>query len=147
MFSVLELLDPTFRYAVEFRHLSWIRDETWDLLEEYKVVYVNVDEPLLASEVHLTADFSYFRWYGRGKQSWFDYRYSEEELEEIVPKVEETSGKVKKVLGYFDNHFHGYAPEKCLHLLEGLNLLTEQQTRAKGRLSQKQSGLDRFFRQ
>jgi uncharacterized protein YecE (DUF72 family) len=135
-----------FRYAVEFRHLSWMRDATWDLLKKHKVAYVNVDEPLLPPELHLTADFSYFRWHGRGEKPWFDYRYSEQELEEWVPKVEEVSGKVKKVFGYFNNHFHGYAPENCLHLLERLNLLTEQQRKAKVKFSEKQIGLDHFFR-
>jgi uncharacterized protein YecE (DUF72 family) len=144
--SFFKLLDPMFRYAVEFRHLSWMRDATWDLLKKHKVAYVNVDEPLLPPELHLTADFSYFRWHGRGEKPWFDYRYSEQELEEWVPKVEEVSGKVKKVFGYFNNHFHGYAPENCLHLLERLNLLTEQQRKAKVKFSEKQIGLDHFFR-
>ena len=143
--SFFKLLDPVFRYAVEFRNLSWIRDETWNLLKEYRVAYVNVDEPLLPSEVHITADFSYFRWHGRGEQIWFDYRYREDELKEWVPKVEEASGKVKKLFGYFNNHFHGYAPENCLYLLERLNLLTEQQGKAKSRFSQKQHGLDHFL--
>ena len=50
------LLDPLFRYSVEFRDLSWMRNETWDLLKKYEVAYTIVDEPLLPSEVHLTAN-------------------------------------------------------------------------------------------
>lgn len=56
--SFFKIVDPNFRFAVEFRNLSWMRDETWKLLEKYNVAYVNVDEPLLPPEVHLTADFS-----------------------------------------------------------------------------------------
>jgi uncharacterized protein YecE (DUF72 family) len=37
--SFFELLDPLFRYVVEFRNLSWMREETWSLLEKYKVAY------------------------------------------------------------------------------------------------------------
>ena len=37
-----ELLDPRFNFAVEFRNLTWIRDETWDLLREYKIAYTIV---------------------------------------------------------------------------------------------------------
>ena len=143
--SFFRLLDPVFRYAVEFRHLSWLRDETWDLLKKYGVACVNVDEPLLPPEVHLTTDFAYFRWHGRGEKPWFDYRYSEKEMEEWVPKLEEASGKVKKVFGYFNNHFHGYAPENCLQLLRKLNLLTEQQKKTSLRFSQRQSDLGTFF--
>jgi uncharacterized protein YecE (DUF72 family) len=143
--SFLELLDPLFKYAVEFRNLSWMRSETWDLLRKYEVAYTIVDEPLLPPEVHLTADLAYFRWHGRGERPWFDYRYSKEELEPWIPKVEEASQKVKKVVGYFNNHFHGYAPENCLYLLERLGLSSEEQKRAKERTAKKQTQLGTFI--
>lgn len=143
--SFFELLDPLFKYAVEFRNLSWMRDETWSLLKEYRVAYTNVDEPLLPPEVHLTTDFTYFRWHGRGESPWFDYLYEKAELDEWVPKVEEAAKNVKKVYGYFNNHFHGYAPENCLCLLEKLGLLTEEQKMAKEKSKIKQSQLGSFF--
>jgi uncharacterized protein YecE (DUF72 family) len=143
--AFFETLDPVFKYAVEFRNLSWMRDETWDVLKKYNVAYVNVDEPLLPPEVHLTADFAYFRWHGRGEKIWFDYRYSKEELEPWIPKVQEASQKVKKVVGYFNNHYHGYAPENCLYLIERLGLLSEEQKRVKEKAKKKQSQLQSFF--
>jgi len=144
--SFFQKLPPQFRFAAEFRHLSWLNEETWKLLKKYKVAYVNVDEPLLPPEVHLTTDFSYFRWHGRGKKPWFDYEYSREELEPWVAKIEDASKKSKKVCGFFNNHFHGYAPENCLQLLERLGLLTEQQEKAKKKAQSKQSGLTDFFK-
>jgi len=131
----LKQLDPVYRYAVEFRNLSWMREETWKLLESNDAAYVNVDEPLLPPEVHLTADFAYLRWHGRGKTSWFDYRYSPEELDVWVPKIQAAASKVKKIVGYFNNHFHGYAPENCLYLIEKLGLLSDDQKRAKNAVS------------
>jgi len=131
----LKQLDPVFKYAVEFRNLSWMREETWKLLESNDAAYVNVDEPLLPPEVHLTADFAYFRWHGRGKTPWFDYRYSPEELDVWVPKIQAAAPKVKKIVGYFNNHFHGYAPENCLYLIEKLGLLSDEQKRAKNAVS------------
>ena len=73
------------------------------------------------------------------------FRYSREELEAWVPKVEEVAGKVKKVVGCFNNHFHGYAPENCLYLIERLGLLSDEQRRAKQRTAKKQSELQSFF--
>ncbi len=140
----LEELDPQFKYAVEFRNLSWIENETWELLKKFDVAYVNVDEPLLPPDVHLTASFSYFRWHGRGERPWFNYNYSKEELEPWVPKVKEAAGKVKKVYGYFNNHFHGYAPENCLHLIQRLGLLSEEQKRTLQKTNAKQSRLGDF---
>ena len=88
--AFFKLLDPRFRYAVEFRNISWMRGETWDILKEYNVSYTNVDEPLLPGDVQLTSDLAYFRWHGRGKSIWFDYNYSKEELESWIPKIKET---------------------------------------------------------
>jgi uncharacterized protein YecE (DUF72 family) len=143
--SFFELLDPSFKYAVEFRNLSWIRNETWELLQKHNVAYTIVDEPLLPPEVHLTADFAYFRWHGKGEKIWFDYQYSKKELDSWAPKVEEVSKLVKKVYGFFNNHYHGYAPENCLYLLEKLGLLSEPQKKAKEKSKVQQSNLGSFL--
>jgi uncharacterized protein YecE (DUF72 family) len=141
------VLDPRFRYAVEFRNKSWIvpETETFKLLEKYKVAYTNVDEPLLPPELHFTTDFAYFRWHGHGKDIWFDYHYDKQELECWTSKVEEAASKTKKVYGYFNNHYHGYAPENCLQLIEQLGLLSEEQEKAKAKTVVKQSRLATFF--
>ncbi len=143
--SFFGMLDPIFRYAIEFRNPSWLRDETWELLKKYDVAYTIVDEPLLPPEVHLTTNFAYFRWHGKGEKIWFDYNYSQEELDEWVPKIQQTSKTVKKVIGFFNNHYHGYAPENCLYMLEKLGLLSENQKKAKDKLKAKQMHLGSFF--
>ncbi len=125
------ILPPEFKFAVEFRHLSWMRNETWKLLKKHGVAYTIVDEPLLPPEVQVTADFAYFRWHGHGTRPWFNYRYKVEELEPWVPKVRKVAKGVKKVYGYFNNHFHGYAVENCLQVLEMLDVLTPEQADAK----------------
>ena len=127
--------------------MTWVlpATETFELLKRYGVAYTVVDEPLLPSEVHLTADFAYFRWHGRGEDIWFDYLYSEEELQPWIPKVQEAARNVKKVYGYFNNHYHGYAPENCLYMLERLGLLSETQKKAKAKSKNKQVQLGSFF--
>ena len=143
--AFLKTLPAQYRFAAEFRNVSWMREETWQLLSQYKVAYVNVDEPLLPPDTHLTTDFTYFRWHGRGDKPWFDYRYSTEELEPWIPKIQETSARVKKTFGYFNNHFHGYAPENCLTLIEKLGLTIEKQTKTKEKMTNKQTSLSRFL--
>ena len=129
--SFFRILPAEFKFAVEFRHVSWMRNETWKLLKKYGVAYTIVDEPLLPPEVQVTSDFAYFRWHGHGIRPWFNYRYSAEELKPWVPRVRNVSDKVKKVYGYFNNHFHGYAVENCLQVLEMLGVLTQEQAQAK----------------
>ncbi len=142
-----KMLDPTFRYAVEFRNKTWLipNTETFKLLKQYNIAYTIVDEPLLPPELHVTTDFAYVRWHGKGKDIWFDYRYSDEQLNAWVPKVQELSKTTKRVYGYFNNHYHGYAPENCLQLIEKLGLASEEQKKAKAKKSAKQSQLGAFF--
>ena len=132
--TFFKMLPSNVKFAVEFRNLSWMREETWSLLEKYTVAYAIVDEPLLPPETHFTSSITYFRWHGRGAEPWFDYRYSTKELEPWIPKVKEAMEKVRTVYGYFNNHFHGYAVENCLQILEMLGTLTQQQVKAKARV-------------
>jgi uncharacterized protein YecE (DUF72 family) len=134
MDSFLKILPTQVRFAVEFRDNSWMKEETWTLLQEHKVAYTIVDEPLLAPEVHVTSSIAYFRWHGRGTRPWYDYRYKAEELEQWLPKLQQTTQKVDKVYGYFNNHYHGYAVENCLQVLEMLGVQTPQQRTARSRV-------------
>lgn len=129
-----KILPTHIRFTVEFRDSSWMRNETWNLLEKYNVAYAVVDEPLLPPEMHFTADFAYFRWHGKGTRPWYNYQYGVDELEGWVPEIKKASGKVKKVRGYFNNHFHGYAVKNCLELLEMLEAITPQQAEAKDKV-------------
>jgi uncharacterized protein YecE (DUF72 family) len=122
------------KFAVEFRDLSWMRNETWLLLEKYQVAYTIVDEPLLPPEMHFTSDIAYFRWHGLGTRPWYNYRYAVDELEPWVPKIVEAAEKVERVYGYFNNHYHGYAVENCLQVLEMLGVLLPQQAEVKNKV-------------
>ena len=84
----LKILPSDLRFALEYRN------ETW-----------------LTGEAHrLTSDIAYVRWHGRGEKMWYNYRYSKDELSAWVPKLKEMSQNAD-VYGYFNNHYHGYAPE------------------------------------
>jgi uncharacterized protein YecE (DUF72 family) len=128
-----------------------MKKETWELLKKYGVAYTIVDRSLLPPEVHLTADFAYFRWHGHGNRPWFNYRYKKEELEPWIPKVKQVTTKVKKIYGYFNNYFHGYVVENCLQVLEMLGILTPEQVEAKRKVEEhfnpkiKKSTLEEFF--
>jgi uncharacterized protein YecE (DUF72 family) len=129
-----KILPTHVKWAVEFRDQSWMREETWKLLEKYRIAYTIVDEPLLPPEVHITSNIAYFRWHGHGARPWYNYRYRPEELEPWTPKVKEVGEKVEKVYGYFNNHYHGYAVENCLQVLEMLGVLTSEQKEAKANI-------------
>jgi len=123
----LKILPNEYRFAVEFRDPSWLKEDSLSLLSRYDVAYTIVDEPLLPPELHVTTDFSYVRWHGRGMRPWYNYHYSREELEPWRNRLEELSDRVDVVYGYFNNHFHGYAVHNCLQVLEILGIITPKQ--------------------
>jgi uncharacterized protein YecE (DUF72 family) len=118
------------RFAVEFRHPSWLRGETWDLLKGRNVANTIVDEPLLPADTVVTADFAFVRWHGRGSRPWYNYRYGTKELEAWVPKVREVVSKTKEVFGYFNNHFRGFAVENSLKMMGLLGVASPEQEEA-----------------
>ena len=146
--SFLANLDPKFRYAVEFRHESWLTAHTWKTLEDHNVGYVIVDEPRLSIDLRVTTDFSYIRWHGHGNRPWYNYRYSIEELQEWQPRLEQLGDMTKSILGYFNNHFSGNAPLNALQMLKLMNLTSPAQEakleRILGRGEAVQASLDEF---
>ncbi|MEM4315334.1 MAG: DUF72 domain-containing protein [Nitrososphaerota archaeon] len=110
------------RFAVEFRHDSWLVDEAFRLLRRLEMGYVVADEPHIPTMLEASTDFAYFRWHGRGARPWYNYLYKRRELERFAEDVEKVASRVERVYGYFNNHFHGYAVYNCAQVLEMLGL-------------------------
>lgn len=122
----LAVLPEGFPFALEYRNRTWLTDDVRSLLEKYNIIPVMTDGPALPKQVMSSADTAYIRWHGRGSRIWYNYRYSEAELEPWVNTIHKLSEQVE-VLGYFNNHYHGYAPENCLDVLEMLGIATPKQ--------------------
>jgi uncharacterized protein YecE (DUF72 family) len=87
--------------AVEFRHDSWDRGQTRQLLAEHSAAFVNIDQPRLRGNLpptsYVTAPIAYYRFHGRNAEKWFgpetsneqryNYLYSEEELAPWVERI------------------------------------------------------------
>jgi uncharacterized protein YecE (DUF72 family) len=125
--NYLELIPKNIEWAVEFRHNSWMRKDTFDVLRKHNVAYTIVDEPLLPPDLHTTADFSYIRWHGHGSRLWYDYEYSSEQLKHWVPKVKEITRNVRRTYGYFNNHFNANAVKNAVEMLEFLGQASPEQ--------------------
>jgi uncharacterized protein YecE (DUF72 family) len=119
---------------VEFRHASWLDEEnrahTLRFLEEHGMTYVVVDAPqtggknVLPTVVAATNDTAYVRFHGRNAQTWnkrtgsaaerFDYLYSEDELREWVPRLQELAGETETVYAMFNNNGRSAMPSPRL---------------------------------
>lgn len=131
--AFLERSPEDVKFAVEFRHPSWLKEEVWSLLRSKNVANVIVDEPLLPPDTVVTADFAFVRWHGRGSRPWYNYRYSDKELDAWVPKVKDITSRAKQTFGYFNNHFRGFAVENSLKMMEKLGVSTPQQQETRER--------------
>jgi uncharacterized protein YecE (DUF72 family) len=109
---------------VEFRHRSWLEDENraevLSFLEQLGATYVVVDAPkteaknLVPTVWARTSPVVYVRMHGRNAKTWnvrgrsaserFDYLYSEEELEEVVPAVKELASDAEDAYVMLNNN-------------------------------------------
>jgi uncharacterized protein YecE (DUF72 family) len=128
--TFFEVIPEDVKFAVEFRHPSWLKEDVWELLRSKNVANTVVDEPLLPPDTVVTADFSFIRWHGRGSRPWYNYRYTQAELASWVPRVKEVVSKTKETFGYFNNHFRGFAIENSLKMMGMLGISTPEQDEA-----------------
>lgn len=115
-----------YRIAVEFRQSTWFTSanlaRTIDFLRDNGIAYVAVDEPqgFRSSVPPITPvtskELAVVRLHGRNAEAWekpglstterFNYLYTEEELKEWVPRIQEMSEQAEQVHVIFNNH-HG----------------------------------------
>ncbi|MEW5839460.1 DUF72 domain-containing protein [Nitrososphaera sp.] len=137
--SFLADMPAHLHFAVEFRHESWDRQESFDLLARYGVANTITDSPLefLSRPIVTAGTHSYVRWHGRGRDVWFDYTYSEDELWPWVKRLDEISAKAKTTYAYFNNHYHSSAPINALQLLEMGGMITGPQLALKEKIDKR----------
>ena len=126
-----------FQLAVEFRNGRWLDEEnmtdTLDFLERHGLAYVCVDEPQgfnssVPPVVAVTAPVAEIRFHGRNAENWekkaitaaerFRYDYSDEELEEWVPRIETLSEKAETLHALMNNCYADYGIRSARRLGE-----------------------------
>jgi uncharacterized protein YecE (DUF72 family) len=144
LFSLLET--DRHKYAVEFRHKSWVNEagtdlksDILDLLREFKVAHVIVDGPAFPITRSLTANHAYIRFHGRNYDIWFreeseddyrlnryDYLYTEDQLIRWKPRIEELASNASEVRVYFNNHGRAKAVKNALYMMDLLGIPHEE---------------------
>lgn len=140
--EMLDTLDTDkYRYAVEFRHRSWLDDgeglepRARELLASRGVANVAADGPGITIGLDTTADHAYVRLHGRDHDVWsdeeheddirlsrFDYLYRDEELDDIRDRVAQLSRKVPVVRVYFNNTSKAKGIRNALGLMDLLGI-------------------------
>lgn len=104
------------RNALEFRHESWLNEETTALCREHNAALCMADWPAFLDEPPLTADFVYLRRHGRGGD--YATRYNRLELGRDARRIRGYLAGAMDVFVYFNNDTLGYAPENARELRE-----------------------------
>lgn len=112
--AFLALLPRYYRYAFEFRNLTWNTSETYKLLAKHNAAYCIFDLAGYLAPLEITADFCYIRLHGPGGK--YQGSYSDAALQKWASKIAEWSKKLAAVYIYFDNDDSGYAPRDALRL-------------------------------
>jgi uncharacterized protein YecE (DUF72 family) len=120
--------------ALEVRHSTFQNEEFFQFLNEHKVAWVNVDQPLFHDSVKpsdsMTGPLAYARLHGRNYEKWFshdetweryNYLYSKEELAPWVDRIQ-TMAAAKETYVVTNNHFRGQAIVNAVELEESLGL-------------------------
>lgn len=116
--------------VLEIRHRSWDRPPVYEFLRELGMGFCNIDQPQVSYSISLTrvvtSPIGYLRLHGRNAAQWFaegagrearyDYRYSEEELQEIADTAEVLSHQAMDTYVITNNHFRGQAALNALEL-------------------------------
>nr|MDO8110134.1 DUF72 domain-containing protein [Candidatus Sigynarchaeota archaeon] len=114
---------PPEKLAVEFRHLSWMVPETFGFLRDHDAAYCIVIEPLLPPVQEITSQKrTYIRFHGFGKDPWFNYNFTQDQLKEWTANIKNLASKVDDVHVYFNNHFSGYAVKNAMDLMDFIDM-------------------------
>lgn len=113
----LELLDRyPVRQAFEFRHESWISDETVRLCRDHNAAMCMAEWPQFNADLPLTADFVYIRRHGYGGDH--SGRFSREYLAGDADRIRKFLNGGRDVFVYFNNDVGGAAPDNARELRE-----------------------------
>ena len=119
-----------YQLAVEFRQNSWNHAEVINFFEQYKLIWVNIDQPVISLSLPLTElvtnpETSYLRLHGRNYKSWFantgrdaryNYDYSARELGEIAETIKKLKELAHKIFISGNNHYKGSAVKNLIQL-------------------------------
>lgn len=111
--SFLNGLPDGQRYAVEFRHRSWLNKKAVDLLEAHKICWVTTDYIIMPKDLHRTTDFLYIRWIGRHGRFERKDRIQIDvsgALEYWWKKIDPILTDTPEIFGFVNNEYSGHAP-------------------------------------
>lgn len=112
--SFCSKLDRSVNHVIEFRHYSWFDEAVYEVLKDEGVACCMLSAPNgLPEEPVTTSKTAYLRFHG--KNTWYDYLYTDAELEEWKKRLDNLTG-IERLFIYFNNDKHGNAVKNAQKL-------------------------------
>ena len=112
--AFLEVLNPCYRYAFEFRNSSWFDVRAYDALGKHGATFCIYDFAGLLSPKKVTSGLIYIRLHGPSGP--YRGQYETDELAGWAEDLLSWSKEEKQIYCYFDNDQAGYAAQDALRL-------------------------------
>jgi uncharacterized protein YecE (DUF72 family) len=112
----LPQLPSDLRFAIEFRHHSWLKPETTVLLEAHNLCWVSADTIYMPRQITPTTDFLYLRFIGpHGRFATKDRVQIDrsEDLQLWWRDLQPYLPEVSTVYAFFNDDYEGFSPETC----------------------------------
>ena len=113
--TLVDLLDPDFRYAIEVRHTSWFDSKGfYKLLSDNKICLTWSQLATIQTPPKLTTDFIYLRFIGDRSISEEDFSKIQKdrlkELQRWSEEVKSVKEKARFAVVAANNHYAGFGP-------------------------------------
>jgi len=117
--------------VIEVRDASWARNDALDFMKKLGFSVAHLDMPLaknsFSGEGLDTGEVGYLRLHGRNYDTWFkkgagrdekyNYLYNDEEIDELVERIERIRKIAKKLIVIANNHYIGQAAVNSLQII------------------------------
>lgn len=112
--AFVENLPDDVKYAIEFRHNSWFRQETYDLLSGHGITLAWSEIPMADVPHVLTSGDLYLRLVGDRSIDERDFGKVVKDRSDVISKwageVERRKGEIRHAFVFANNHFQGFGP-------------------------------------
>lgn len=112
----LKGLPRRYEHAVEFRHASWLQEETLRVLRQHRAALVSVSSLGMPMNLSVTSDLVYIRFHGLAGGAAHDY--TRDELQPWAEHIRRQASRGKRVFVYFNNDQNVRAPGNAKLLME-----------------------------
>lgn len=120
----LSKIPTRYQHAVEFRHPSWMDEETFALLRRHNAVNVWISSLKMPQDYTITGDFVYLRFHGLKDGAYHDYTH--DELKPWAVQLAKAAQRGLPCYAYFNNDLNTRAPLNAHALMTMLGDLTVQ---------------------